>query len=140
MNKLATKHTRKKGNYNTKHVAKKLDTLASNVAKRGVYIVKKTNIGFDIINYISKSVIVSDIPFSHTAKSFCDRLNKEKGLVSSVELKRHIDMYHKHTNDILFYKHTIRTSVDPSKVFTAGVRMQDSLGMVKEAKIHLSYF
>ena len=137
---MATKHTRKKSNYNTKHVAKKLDKLAYSVAKRGVYIVKKTKIGFDIINYISKSVIVSDIPFSNTANSFCDKLNKEKGLVSIIELTKHINMYHKHSTDIVFYKHTIRTSDDPGQVFTAGVRMQDSLGMVKEAKMHLSYF
>ena len=42
--------------------------------------------------------------------------------------------------DLQFYKHTIQTSQDKVKVFTAGVRMQDSLDMIKEAKQHLATF
>ena len=42
--------------------------------------------------------------------------------------------------DLQFYKHTIKTSEDKTKVFTAGVRMQDSLFFIKEAKRHLTYF
>ena len=137
---MATKHTHKKRNFNKKHVAKKLDKLASNVAKRGVYLIKKTDIGYDIINYIKKEVVVQDIPFRKTASSFCETLNKEKGMCSTEGIKKHINMYHKHMNDIMFYKHTIRTSDDTTKVFTAGVRMQDSIGMVKEAKMHLAYY
>lgn len=139
MQTLATKHTRKKGNYNPKHIAKKLDNLASNVAKKGVFVVKKTKHGFDILNYINKEVLVKDIPFSRTANNFCDTLNKE-GERGVSQICHHVNMYHKHTNDIMFYKHTIRTSKDTTKVFTAGVRMQESLGMIKEAKRYLAYY
>ena len=91
------------------------------------------------IDYIKKEVLVADIPFSRTANNFCDSLNKE-GERGVAQLTHHVRVYHKHMNDIMFYKHTIRTSKDTTKVFTAGVRMQDSLGMVKEAKHHLAFY
>ena len=55
-------------------------------------------------------------------------------------MQTHVDKYFKHYMDLQFYKHTIKTSEDKVKVFTAGVRMQDSLHMIKEAKLQLSYF
>lgn len=139
MHTLATKHTHKKRKYNPKFVAKKLEKLSSNVAKKGIFVVKKTKIGYDIIDYIKKEVLIADIPFSKTANNFCDSLNKE-GERGVAQLTHHVRVYHKHMNDIMFYKHTIRTSKDTTKVFTAGVRMQDSLGMVKEAKHHLAFY
>lgn len=139
MQTLATKYTRKKENYNPKHIAKKLDNLASNVAKKGIFVVKKTKHGYDILNYINREILVKDIPFSKTANNFCDTLNKE-GEKGIAQISHHVNMYHKHTNDILFYKHTIRTSKDTTKVFTAGVRMQESLDMIKEAKRYLAYY
>jgi len=42
--------------------------------------------------------------------------------------------------DLQFYKHTIQHSEDVVKVFTAGVRMQDSLDFIKEAKLRLQTF
>ena len=136
---MATKHTHKKRKYNPKFVAKKLEKLSSNVAKKGIFVVKKTKTGYDIIDYIKKDVLVADVPFSKTANNFCNSLNKD-GKTGIAELTRHVNVYHKHTTDIMFYKHTIRTSKDTTKVFTAGVRMQDSLLMVKEAKRHLAYY
>jgi hypothetical protein len=136
---LATKHTHKKRKYNPKFIAKKLEKLSSNVAKKGIFVVKKTKIGFDVINYIKKEVLVADIPFSNVANNFCDSLNRD-GESGVAQIKHHVHMYHKHNNDIVFYKHTIRTSKDTTQVFTAGVRMQDSLGMVKEAKRHLAFY
>jgi len=50
--KLATKRTYKNRKYNKPHLAKKLDNMATNIAKRGVYIVAKTEPGYNIINYI----------------------------------------------------------------------------------------
>jgi hypothetical protein len=136
---LATKHTHKKGNFNPKHIANKLDKLASNVAKKGIFVVKKTKIGYDIVNYFNKEVLVKDIPFSRTANNYCDSLNKE-GERGVAQITHHVHVYHKHMNDIVFYKHTIRTSNDAVRVFNAGVRMQESLGMVKEAKRQLAYY
>jgi hypothetical protein len=60
---LATKYTRKKQNYNKKHLAKKLDDLSNKVAKRGVYVIRPANPGFNIVNYIDKEYKKSAIIF-----------------------------------------------------------------------------
>ena len=54
MKKLATKRTYKNKKYNKPHLAKKLDKMASNIAKRGVFITVKTDPGFNVINYLTK--------------------------------------------------------------------------------------
>jgi len=140
VNKLATKYTRRKRNYNNKDIAKKLDGLASNVAKRGIFIVKKSDAGYNIFNYATKLVFVQDIPFLNMANKYCKNLNSQKEHQNPRHIQRHIDLYHKHFNDIQFYKYTIKTSEDKVKVFTAGVRMADSLQFVREAKTQMSYY
>ena len=52
----------------------------------------------------------------------------------------HIDRYYKHFNDIQFYKHTIRTSKDLTKVFSAGCRLQDSIQMMQTARDYIRSF
>ena len=59
MKNLATKYTRKKQNYNKKHLAKKLDDLSNKVAKRGVYVVKHADPGFNFVNYILNFTFLS---------------------------------------------------------------------------------
>lgn len=137
---MATRYTRKKKNFNKKDIANKLDGLAKNVAKRNIYVVKKTSFGYNILDYVTKSTFVEDIPFLNVANRYCKALNKTKEPQSPRHIQKHIDIYHKHWNDIQFYKHTIQTSDDKVRVFTAGVRMADSLQFVKEAKKHLSTF
>ena len=56
MNKLATKYTRKGKKYNKKDLAKKLDGLAKKVAKRNVYVVRKSEPGYDIVDYVNKKI------------------------------------------------------------------------------------
>jgi hypothetical protein len=109
---LATKSTHKRKNYNKKHLANKLDNLAKKVAKRNIFVVEKTDPGYNIINYLDKSVCVENVPFLSIAQTATKNFNKAE-------------------------KDTIE---DKTKVFTAGVRMQDSLFFIKEAKRHLTYF
>lgn len=140
MNKLATKYTHKKRNFNKKEIASKLDRLAEKVAKRKVYTVQKTQDGYNIINYSTKEIFVRDIPFLNIAQSYTNTLNSDSHVYSSMNMQKHVDVYHKHLTDVLFYKHIIRNSKDIDKVFTAGVRMADSLLFIQEAKRHLAYF
>jgi len=140
VNKLVTKSTRKRKNYNKKFLAKRLDGLAKKVAKRNVYVIEKTDPGYNIINYLDKSVFIENVPFLNLAQRACKSFNKSKEEVNPMHMQRHIDKYFKHYMDLQFYKHTIQTSEDKVKVFTAGVRMQDSLDMIKEAKVHLATF
>ena len=137
---MATRYTRKKKNFSNKEIANKLDKLANNIAKRNIYVVKKTPYGFNILNYVTKHVFVEDIPFQNVANRYCKVLNNTKDTQNPRSIQRHIDLYHKHWNDIQFYKNTIKSSDDKVRVFTAGVRMADSLQFVKEAKKQLSFF
>lgn len=140
MNKLATKSIHKRKKYNKKHLANKLDGLAKKVAKRNVYVVEKTDPGYNILNYIDKSILVENVPFLNVAKSACDSFNKSEEEVKGHHMQKHVDKYFKHYMDLQFYKHTIKHSDDVVKVFTAGVRMQDSLDFIKEAKLRLLNF
>lgn len=140
MIKLATRRTNKNKKFNKPHIANKLDKIANNIAKRGVYIVVKTDPGFNIINYISKQVVIENIPFSKIANNVNKVLNESKEKLSVNNYQSHIDRYYKHFNDIQFYKHTIRTSKDLTKVFSAGCRMQDSIQMMNTAKEYIRHF
>jgi hypothetical protein len=140
VNKLATKSIHKRKKYNKKHLANKLDGLAKKVAKRNVYVVEKTDPGYNILNYIDKSILVENVPFLNVAKSACDSFNKSEEEVKGHHMQKHVDKYFKHYMDLQFYKHTIKHSDDVVKVFTAGVRMQDSLDFIKEAKLRLLNF
>lgn len=143
MNKLVTKSTHKRKNYNKKYLANKLDHLAKKVAKRNIFVVEKTEPGYNIINYLDKSVVVENIPFLSIAQTAAKNFNKSENDINgntARSMQSHVDKYFKHYMDLQFYKHTIKTSEDKTKVFTAGVRMQDSLFFIKEAKRHLAYF
>ena len=140
MIKLATRRTNKNKKFNKPHIANKLDKIANNIAKRGVYIVVKTDPGFNIINYISKEVVIENIPFSNIANTVNKVLNESKEKLSVNNYQSHIDRYYKHFNDIQFYKHTIRTSNDLTKVFSAGCRMQDSIQMMNTAREYIRHF
>jgi hypothetical protein len=130
--KLATKSIRKRKKFNKKALANKLDSLAKKVAKRNVSVVKKSDPGYDIIDYVNKKTCVENVPFLNIAERACKSFNKSTEPVN--------DKYFKHYMDLQFYKYTIKTSEDKVKVFTAGVRMQTSLDMIKEAKKHLYNF
>ena len=140
MIKLATRRTNKNKKFNKPHIANKLDKIANNIAKRGVYIVVKTDPGFNIINYISKEVVIENIPFSKIANTVNKALNESKEKLSVNNYQSHIDRYYKHFNDIQFYKHTIRTSKDITKVFSAGCRLQDSIHMMNTAREYIRHF
>ena len=140
MKKLATKRTNKSIKSNKKHLAKKLNNLAKKVAKKNVFVVERADPSYNLINYVTKEVLLENIPFLKSANSMCKILNKTQEYATIRGAQRHIDTYYKHYNDLQFYKHTVRTSNDKVKVFSAGVRMQESLHFIKEAKLHLSYF
>jgi len=137
---LATKYTRKKQNYNKKHLAKKLDDLSNKVAKRGVYVVRPAEPGFNIVNYINNSVYVHNVPFKNTAKSICQTLNDKNAVSkpSSERIQKDCDQFYKHYNDIHFYKHTMKTTKLMERRLIAQTRMDESVGMLKNIRLILS--
>ena len=142
MKNLATKYTRKKRNFNKKNLAKKLDNITNNVAKRGVFVVKKTDPGFNVVNYINNKVYVENVPFNTTAKQLCKLLNdkKQTDKPDATRVSRLCDKFYKHYNDIHFYKHTINTSKDLQRKLIAQTRMEESVMMLKEVRRQFSMY
>lgn len=135
---MAIKHTRKKNNYNKTKLANKLDKLASNVAKKGVFIVTKSNPGYKVINYMNKKIVIDNVPYLKMANEIADKINKSKEPVTFEAVNYKIERYYKHLNDIMFYKHTIRTSNDSFKVISTGSRLQESIFALREVKQNLT--
>ena len=139
---MALRRTRKNNSYNKTKLANKLDNLASNVAKKGVYIAVESDPGYKVIDYITKKVVVDYFPYKNVAVKFAEMLNKEKEPRSypTSGLQKHIDRYYKYYNDIQFYRHTIKTSNDSFKVISVGARLQDAIHMLYETKRHINIF
>lgn len=142
MKNLATKSTHKKRNYNKKHLAQKLDNITKNVAKRGVYVVKKVDPGFHVVNYVTNKVYAENVPFIKVAKDICTTLNdkKVKDKPDSQRINKLCDKFYKHYNDIHFYKHTIYTTKDLERRLIAQTRLEESVMMLKEVKYQLSIY
>jgi hypothetical protein len=137
---LATKHTRKKKSYNKEYLSKKLDKLASNVAKKGIHIVSESSPGYKVINYVNKKVLIDNIPYKSLAKQVADKVNKSKEPVHLDRLDYAISRYYKHVNDITFYKHTMKSAKDYNVVISTGARLQESIYALKETKENLILF
>lgn len=113
-----------------KKLSIKLDNLAKNVANRGVFVVNKHPDGlFFVEEHISKKVIYSDLPIKQTAEKLCAMHNKGKSINSAkkIELKNLVERYFKFKNDIMFYKHTIKTTSDNFTYLSAVARCNDAL-------------
>ena len=140
MKTLATKHIRKKRNFNKKKLAKQLEVLSNKVAKRGVYVVVDSEPGYKVLNYASKSLVIDNIPFKSVANKLTKDLNTSKEEPSLKGLQHHIDKYYKYKNDILFYTNTVRTSEDKIKVFSAGVRLEEAIHMRNYFKDQINFY
>lgn len=113
---------------NKQHLAKKIDQLADNVAKKGVYVVTKHNDYFVVQEHITKNIIVSELPLRNIADYLCNLRNK--GKVLSVTAKRNLqnllDQYFKLRNDIMFYRNTLRLTKDNDLYHATSARMHDT--------------
>lgn len=138
---MVTRHTRNKKKYNKSHIKNKIDNLAINVAKKGIFVVGKSDPGYKVLDCISKKLIIDNIPFMSVAKNLADKLNKAEDPTetSLINLNNHINRYYKYMNDILFYKNTINNSIDQHKVSSARARLLDAVHMAKEARTHINF-
>lgn len=142
MTNLATKSTHKKRNYNKKYIAKKLGNITDKVVKRGVFVTKKSDPGYDVVNYITHEVYATNIPFLKTATSVCKTLNDKniENKPNPSSINRLCDLFYKHLNDINFYKHTIYTSKDLDRKLIAQTRMEESVLILKEVKYQFTIY
>lgn len=127
---------------NKKYLAKKLDRLASNVAKKGIFVVSKQNKFFVVQDHISKKVVYNEIPLKHVAEYLCKQTNKGKLVNGDMtkSLKDLIWQYHKVTSDIMFYTHTLRTTKDPIKYDMTEARLSDARGRLEYTRHELQRY
>lgn len=132
---MAIKHSKKK--VNRKKLAKGLENITSNVAKRQGYFFRKNNFNFyDIHNLVTNQKVVFDIPFQRTASAVTKLLNSkdhERG-VSLDRLQKKCQLFHKHYNDTIFYNHTLETSTDSFKKQIVISRIDLSVAYLKTIK------
>ena len=137
---MATKHIHKKKPYNKAHLKSKIDNLAKKVAQKGVFVVSKSEPGYKVLDCITNSLVIDNIPFKNVASELTDQLNKADNPkeISVNNLNNHITKYYKYINDIIFYRHTISSSKDTYKVSGARARLLDAIHMAKEAKKYIN--
>lgn len=112
---------------NKTELSTRLNTIASNVAKKPVYVITSDNGTYNVINYFNKYTVLKYIPSKNLAKYVCESLNTNKKSVKFSEIQHFVDVYAKHYYDCEFYKHTIKTTKDDFKKDVTITRLDLSL-------------
>ena len=135
---MVTKHSKKK--INRKKLAKGLEHITNNVAKRQGYFFRKNNFNFyDIHNLTTNQKVVFDIPFQRTALAVTKILNSKEHerSISLDRLQQKCQLFHKHYNDTIFYNHTLETSTDSFKKQMVISRIDLSVAYLRTIKENL---
>lgn len=125
-----------------KKLAKKLDTLASNVAKKGIFVVTKQDDLFVVQEHITRRVVDQNIPMRNVAEYLCTLRNKSKtlGVNAKKDLHDLISQYFKYQNDIMFYRHTLKTTKDAIKYDCTEARLHDTLARLSSTRYELQKY
>lgn len=122
--------------YNKDRLAEQLEQIATNVSKRGIFVVSKNSTGFyDIINYVDKSPVIRDLPAQAVATTFCERYNKGARLQTPDQTRRVAKILlkvAKLSSDCMYYTHTQSITKDSVKAEVAEMRKHD-------ARAHIVY-
>lgn len=117
---MGTKSTNKK-----QPSKKNIDKIAEGVTKRGVYIVKKTDSGYNVVNCMNNaSTPFVNVPDRDVAERVCERYNAARGVSRDLKLRYFNKMreYEKHKADCEFYEYAMNTAKDMFKVEIAEMR------------------
>jgi hypothetical protein len=114
-------------------LAQKLTDLATNVARKPVFVISPNFGDYDILDYYTKQTIVKSIPSKNLARFLCDTLNKSKKKLPLQSIQHYINVYSKHYYDCVFYKHTIKTTKDIFKKHVTITRLDISIEYLKLA-------
>jgi len=103
---------------NKKRLSKQLDTIATNVAKKGIFVVSKKDEGFIVHEHISKAIVAKELPMKCVASYICKLRNKGQlpSISNKIKMDGLISQYYRCKNDIMFYRHTLKNTKD----FTLG--------------------
>jgi hypothetical protein len=124
---LAIKSTHKKRNFDKTDLAQKLDNLAENVSKRGVYVIVKEDNYYHIVEALRKDIVLSTIYTKALADKLTSILNRRKKNEKS-RINKCQGLILKHTDLMLeaeVYKHTIKASDDVFRKELAFVRLDE---------------
>lgn len=139
MAKQNTKSTRK---INKTSLAKKLEkTTKKVVAKSKFFVVKNKLELFDVVELSTKRPVFKNVGLSETANKISRTLKRtpNNNLNITVEkitdaLRKHESDMMKHYNDIIFYKHTLKTTKDIERFYVTESRIEMSIGYFKHKK------
>lgn len=103
---------------NKKRLSKQLDTIATNVAKKGIYVVSKQDDEFIVQEHVTKAIVARNIPMKCIASYICRLRNKGElpTINNKIKMDGLISQYYRCKNDIMFYRHTLNHTKD----FTLG--------------------
>ena len=125
-----------------KRIAQSLDKIATNVAKKGIFVVNKQDGLYVVQEHITNTVLDKDIPLRNIANYICNIRNKGKILNPGVQKKLTdlISLYFKYQNDIMFYKHTLKHTTDVTKYDATHARLHDTFARLSHTKDELQRY
>tara|TARA_B100001939_G_scaffold334433_1_gene335394 strand:- start:427 stop:894 length:468 start_codon:yes stop_codon:yes gene_type:complete len=153
MAKRNSKYTRKKNNIDKNKVAEKLEKATKKVLSKNLFfsVEKKTGL-FDIVEASSRQPVFKDIYLPETARRITKTLTRtpKRKIPPTVEIiHKALNTYQndvaKHYSDLIFYRHTMKTTKDTTKFYSTESRAEISLMKLRNAKdslhahIHSSY-
>lgn len=106
-------------------LAAKLEEITENISTRGIYIAVSSGGFYNIIDYVTKTAIVNEVPDRDIADKLATRMNHYKKLPAHKIKKAHelVNGLHKYGNDMEFYRNIIRKTDDEVKKDTAIMRL-----------------
>ena len=130
---------------NRQNLADKIDGLVANVSKRGVFVVKrnKNSDGYEVLDYVSRRPVITDLPTRTIANKLCNSYNKGnriKDFHTKQKFRNLIDRIYKLKLDCMYYSRTITTSADMFKVEVAEVRKDFAMLQLKSLYSDLNRF
>ena len=89
---------------NKKRLSKQLDTIATNVAKKGIYVVSKQDDEFIVQEHVTKAIVARNIPMKCIASYICRLRNKGElpTINNKIKIDGLISQYYRCKNDIIF--------------------------------------
>ena len=137
-----------------KELAEKLDNTTKKVLAKNIFISVKNRSGlFDIVDATNKEPVFKNVYLPETARCIVKTLTKtpKKKLQNTILLiHKARNSYEtpiiKHYNDLIFYRHTMKTTKDSIKFYSTESRAEIAIMKLKDAKeglhshIHPSYY
>lgn len=127
---------------NKKKLAMQLDSIAENVARKGIFVVTKESDLFVVKEHVTDQVVIKDIPVRSLAEYLCNlkNKNKEPSVNASRDIRGLVTLFFKYTTDIFFYKNTLKKTKDTSKYFATEARLHETLAKLAHTRRELQRY